>query len=92
MLNETIKNLQKLAKVSAEAVELIKRQQTAIENYKAIAEEVVKFRDIIPQNEETIISVKDKWLVINMESTNLSAAIKACVDYLTKNARGDNNA
>lgn len=38
---------------------------------------------------DAIIFTKDKWLVINMESKDLGDAIKGCVDYLTKNARGN---
>ena len=37
--------------------------------------------------EETIMYVKDNWLMLNMESEHLGEAIKRCVDYLTKNAR-----
>lgn len=34
-----------------------------------------------------IVFTKDKWLVLNMDSKDLGAAIKAVVDYCTKNAR-----
>ena len=37
--------------------------------------------------EETIMYVKDNWLMLNMESEHLGEAIKRSVDYLTKNAR-----
>ena len=36
---------------------------------------------------ETIMYVKDNWLMLNLESEHLGEAIKRSVDYLTKNAR-----
>ena len=43
--------------------------------------------DIIEPHNNAIIFVKDKWLMLNMESQDLGKAIKTCIDYLTKNAR-----
>lgn len=36
-----------------------------------------------------IIYTKDKWLVLNMESEDLGAAIKYTIDYCTKNAKAN---
>lgn len=36
---------------------------------------------------ETIMYVKDNWLMLNAESEHLGEAIKRCVDYLTQNAK-----
>lgn len=38
-------------------------------------------------DDEAIIFVKDKWLMLNMESEHLGEAIKRSVDYLIKNAK-----
>lgn len=37
--------------------------------------------------DETIIYVKDNWLMLNMESERLGEAIKRSIDYLTKGAK-----
>lgn len=42
--------------------------------------------------EEMAIYTKDNWLVLNMESQDLGKAIKTCIEYLIKNARGEDNA
>ena len=46
---------------------------------------------VIEVPDEAIISIKDKWLVINTENKDLGRAIKYCMDYLTKDARGADN-
>lgn len=46
-----------------------------------------KSRFVELPNDEMIMYVKDKWLMLNMESEHLGEAIKRSVDYLTKNAR-----
>ena len=38
-------------------------------------------------NDEFIMFVKDNWFMLNVEHEDLGKAIKACVDYLTKNAQ-----
>ena len=40
----------------------------------------------LPCDDEVIIYVKGNWLMLNMESKDLGRAIKATVDYSTKNA------
>ena len=35
-----------------------------------------------------IIFTKDNWLVLNMDSKDLGAAIKSFIDYCTREARG----
>lgn len=64
------------------ALDLINRLEAEKEVLQAHIQKLLYFED------DTIIGVKDKWLVINMESEKLGEAIKSCVDYLTKNARG----
>jgi hypothetical protein len=45
-----------------------------------------KSRFVEVPDDKNIIFVKDNWLMLNMESEHLGEAIKASVDYLTKNA------
>ncbi len=47
--------------------------------------------NVIEVPDDTIIYIKNKWLVLNSGNENLSEAIKYCMDYLTKDARSEDN-
>ena len=47
--------------------------------------------DVVEVPDDTIIYIKNKWLVKNSGNENLSEAIKYCMDYLTKDARSEDN-